>query len=99
MALQTRRRVDSCNHHSLAKMNRSQDGGDCQQQTCELDAHHDHANDPEEDDVVACLQQRCGVELLKVCRLVRPSHGGEREQARRKPRVQNVDILIHSSQM
>ncbi len=25
--------------------------------TCESDPHHDHADDPEEDDVVSCLQQ------------------------------------------
>ena len=49
--------------------------------TCEPDAHHDHADDPKEDDVIPSLQQGCGVKLVEVRRLVGPAHRREGKQA------------------
>lgn len=63
--------------------------------TRESDAHHDHAYHPEEDDVIACLQQRGGVELVEVGRFVGPAHGGEGEEAGGKPGIQHIHILQH----
>ena len=40
-----------------------------------LDAHHDHAGDPEKDDVVARLEHRAGIEACEVGRLLGPSKG------------------------
>ena len=57
----------------------------------ELQAHHDHARDPEEDDVEPRLEQRRRVERLEVGRTrVGPAEHGEREEARREPRVEHV---------
>lgn len=42
--------------------------------TSEVNTHHDHADDPEEYDVVSGLQQRSGVEVLEVGSLLRPAH-------------------------
>ena len=53
--------------------------------TRELDAHHDHARHPEEQDVVAGLEQLPGVEGLQVLRLLGPLEHGEGEPAGREP--------------
>mmetsp|Transcript_20475 Transcript_20475/g.38935 ORF Transcript_20475/g.38935 Transcript_20475/m.38935 type:complete len:281 (-) Transcript_20475:239-1081(-) len=59
----------------------------------EREAHHHHARHPEEEDVVPRLQQRPGEKVVQVRGLLRPSHGGEGEQARGEPRVQHVGVL------
>lgn len=61
--------------------------------TCELDAEHDHARHPEEEDVMPSLQESPGVELGKVGGLVGPPHGGEGPQATAEPGVQHILIL------
>eukprot|EP00955_Chlamydomonas_euryale_P008511 90662-Chlamydomonas_euryale.AAC.2 len=58
--------------------------------TRQLQPHHDHARDPEEEDVVASLQQRARVKLVQVGALLRPLEHAERKQAGREPRVQHV---------
>ena len=50
-----------------------------------LQPHHDHARHPEEEDVMPCLHDGCGVELGQVrgggvC--LRPAKGAEGPQAR-----------------
>ena len=60
----------------------------------ELQPHHDHPGDPEEDDVVGRDQGRGGVEALEVFGLLRPAQGRERPQGRGEPGVQNVRILV-----
>jgi hypothetical protein len=60
----------------------------------ELEAHHDHARDPEEEDVVAGLEEGVGVEGLEVgVLLVGPAEGGEGEEAGAEPRVEDVLVL------
>ena len=59
----------------------------------ELDAEHDHAGDPEEQDVEAGDQQRGGVERAQVGGLVGPAEGGEGPQAGAEPGVENVGVL------
>ena len=58
----------------------------------ELQAHHDHARDPEEEDVEARFQEGGRIERPELVRVLGPAHHGEREQAGREPRVQ--DILV-----
>lgn len=53
----------------------------------ELQAHHDHARDPEKEDVVAGLEERGGVEAREVGGLLWPRKHGEGEEAAREPRV------------
>ena len=58
----------------------------------ELDAEHYHPRAPEEDDVVASLQNRLGVESFHVRRFSRPTERGEWPQSRAKPRVEDIGI-------
>ena len=59
-----------------------------------LEAHHDHARDPEEDDVVARLHDRARVVLPQVGRLVGPAERAVRPERRREPGVEHVGVLI-----
>ena len=59
----------------------------------EAQGHHDHAGDPEEDDVVAGHQHAGGVEGVQFRRLLRPAEGAEGPQRGGKPRVQHVVVL------
>ncbi len=72
--------------------------------TGEVGRHHDHARNPEEDDVVAGHQharwqveivvaqaRRAGGGLRRFCSL-RPAHGGEGYQRRRVPGVEHVRV-------
>mmetsp|Transcript_6391 Transcript_6391/g.18099 ORF Transcript_6391/g.18099 Transcript_6391/m.18099 type:complete len:361 (-) Transcript_6391:857-1939(-) len=59
----------------------------------EVHAHHHHPGHPEEQNVVARLQEGRGVERLEVRRLVGPLEDGEGEQPRAEPRVQHVLVL------
>mmetsp|Transcript_18696 Transcript_18696/g.44683 ORF Transcript_18696/g.44683 Transcript_18696/m.44683 type:complete len:798 (+) Transcript_18696:625-3018(+) len=60
----------------------------------QLDPHHDHARDPEEEDVVPGLHHGRGVEPPQVLGgLVGPPEGGKRPQPRREPRVEHVLLL------
>ena len=58
-----------------------------------LEAGHDHARHPEEDDVVACHKYVRRVEVFELGRLLRPAQRGERPQAAGKPRIQHVLVL------
>ena len=60
----------------------------------EREAHHDHAGDPEEDDVVARDECRRRVEMLELRRLVRPAERLERPEARAEPRIEHVLVLM-----
>mmetsp|Transcript_29965 Transcript_29965/g.66349 ORF Transcript_29965/g.66349 Transcript_29965/m.66349 type:complete len:205 (-) Transcript_29965:1398-2012(-) len=59
----------------------------------QLDAHHHHASHPEEQDVVAGLQQRTGIEGGQVLILLRPAEDREGEEAGGEPCVQHVVVL------
>ncbi len=56
----------------------------------EMETHHHHAGDPEEDDVEAGDQHRGRIEALQLRRLVRPAERRERPQRRREPGVEHV---------
>ena len=58
-----------------------------------LDAEHDHAGDPEEEDVVAGLHDAAGVEGAEVVGLVGPAQGGMRPEAGAEPGVEDVRVL------
>ena len=58
----------------------------------ELDAHHDHARDPQEDDVARRAEHVRRVEVGEVGGLVRPAEGGERPQRRAEDRHQRVRL-------
>jgi len=59
----------------------------------ELKPHHDHAGDPEEDDIKPSHHQGRGVEVLKFRCPFRPAHRGERPKSAAEPRVQHVLVL------
>ena len=56
----------------------------------ELQAHHDHPRDPEEQDVEPGHQHRARIEALQLRRFLRPAQGRERPQGRGKPGVEHV---------
>jgi hypothetical protein len=60
----------------------------------EVRGHHDHAGDPEEDDVEAGDQHRRRQEVLQLRRLVRPAERRERHERRREPRVEHVLVAL-----
>mmetsp|Transcript_2264 Transcript_2264/g.6978 ORF Transcript_2264/g.6978 Transcript_2264/m.6978 type:complete len:363 (-) Transcript_2264:1436-2524(-) len=60
----------------------------------ELQAHHDHSRDPEEQDVVARLETRRRVELVQVRGLFGPADRREGPEPRREPRVQHVAVAF-----
>ena len=59
----------------------------------EVVAHDDHAGDPEEEDVVAGLEDGVRVEGLEVCGLVGPAEDGEGVQRGGEPGVEDVFVL------
>ncbi len=59
----------------------------------QLEAQHDHARDPEEDDVVAGLHDRSGVVAVEIRGGLGPTERRERPQARAEPRVEDVGVL------
>ena len=58
----------------------------------EVQGHHDHPGDPEEDDVVAGDEHRRRQEELELLGLLRPAERRERHQRRRIPGVEHVGI-------
>ena len=58
----------------------------------EVQRHHDHPGDPEEDDVVAGDQHVGGQEQVLLDRLGRPAEGRERELRGRVPGVEHVFV-------
>jgi hypothetical protein len=60
----------------------------------ELEPHHDHPGDPEEDDVEAGDQHRGGVEGLEPLRVLRPAEGGEGPERGAEPGVEHVRVLL-----
>ena len=59
-------------------------------------AHHDHAGDPEEQDVEAGDHQRGGVVGAQVLGLVGPAEGGEGPEAGAEPGVEHVGVLLEA---
>ena len=53
----------------------------------------DHTDNPEEDDIITGYQDICGIKILQILGLLRPSQGLKRPQRRRKPRIQGIGIL------
>ena len=62
----------------------------------EVNARHDHAGDPEEQDVVARDEHRGGIEVRQIGRLIGPAQRGKRPEPGRKPRVEHVFVLHHA---
>ncbi len=58
----------------------------------EVQRHHDHPSDPEEDDVEAGDQHRGRQEQVEVFGFFRPAERGERHQRRGKPGIEHVWI-------
>src|SRR5579883_1973639 len=58
----------------------------------EVEPHHHHPGDPEEDDVEAGDEHRSGVIALQLWRLVRPAHGREWPQRGGEPSVEHILI-------
>ncbi|MDT4793166.1 hypothetical protein FQZ97_256800 [compost metagenome] len=63
----------------------------------QVHGQHDHAGDPEEDDVEAGDQHVGGVEGLEELGLFRPAEGGEGPQARAEPGVEHVFVLAQGA--
>ena len=61
----------------------------------EVQRAHDHAGDPQRDDVARGDQRRRGVMALEQLRLLRPALRGEGPQLRAEPGVQHVLVLMH----
>ena len=59
----------------------------------ELDPHHHHAGDPEEDDLAGRGQEGRRIEGLELGCLLGPSEDGERPQRRAEPGVEHVLLL------
>ena len=59
----------------------------------EMQAHHHHPGDPEEDDVEAGDQGVGGIEPAQVLRLFGPAQGRERPQGGGEPGVEDVLVL------
>ena len=59
----------------------------------ELEPEHDHAGDPEEDDVEAGDQHIGGIEVGHLRRRVGPAQGGKRPQGGGEPGVEHVVVL------
>ena len=60
--------------------------------TGQVRRHHDHARDPEEDDVKACDQYARGQIAFVVWCLLGPTQRGERHERGRKPGVEYIWI-------
>ena len=61
----------------------------------EVQRAHDHAGDPQRDDVARGDERRRGVMALEQLRLLRPALRGEGPQLRAEPGVQHVLVLMH----
>ena len=59
--------------------------------------HHDHAGNPEEDDVEAGYHHAGWVELTQGVGVFRPAKGREGPQRRREPGVENVFVLTQGN--
>jgi hypothetical protein len=63
----------------------------------ETQTHHDHACDPEEDNITASFQKVSGEESLEIGVLsVRPAESREGEQTRGEPGIEHVLVLRES---
>ena len=63
---------------------------------CELDPEHDHARNPEEENIPASLEDGHWVELLHVGGLVGPAEGREGPEAGGEPCVEDIGVLLKS---
>ena len=61
----------------------------------EVQRAHDHAGDPQRDDVARGDERRRGVMALEQLRLLRPALRGKGPQLRAEPSVQHVLVLMH----
>ncbi len=60
----------------------------------ELEAHHDHACDPEEDDVATGAEHVGGIEGVKLRRLLGPAERRERPQRAGEPGIEHVGVAL-----
>ena len=63
----------------------------------EAQSHHDHARDPEEDDVISRNERRCRIEMAEVFRLLGPAQRLERPESRAEPRIEHILILMDAA--
>ena len=59
----------------------------------ELEPHHDHARDPEEDDIEAGHQHAGGVEIPEAFALFGPAQRGEGPERRAEPGIEHILVL------
>src|SRR5579871_6948736 len=62
-----------------------------------MTAEHDHARDPEEQDLVSSDQQRRRVEDFQIARLLRPAERCEGKQAGGEPGIEHIRDLLDGS--
>mmetsp|Transcript_20615 Transcript_20615/g.42993 ORF Transcript_20615/g.42993 Transcript_20615/m.42993 type:complete len:567 (-) Transcript_20615:452-2152(-) len=60
----------------------------------QLQTHHDHPRYPKENNIQSSLEKGGWVERLQVVCLLRPTHHGEREEARGEPCIKNIGITF-----
>ena len=60
-----------------------------------LYAHHHHAGDPEEENVIPRLHHAGGIEVAQVLSLFRPSKGGVGDQRGTEPSVQHIRVPFY----
>ena len=65
----------------------------------ELDPHHHHPRDPEEDDLPRGRQEAGGIKGLQIGGLLGPAEGGERPQRRAEPRVEHVRLPLQGGRV
>ena len=57
-------------------------------------SHHDHARDPEEDNIEARDQHRRRIVFLQILRVIRPAQRRKRPQSGAEPRIQDIRVLF-----
>ena len=55
---------------------------------------HDHARDPEEQNIIACFHVGSWIKIFQIGRLLRPAQSGEGPKSRREPCIQHIIILM-----
>ena len=55
-----------------------------------LDAHHDHAGNPEEEDVIAGFHDGGRIKIVQVLGIIRPAQGGMRPETGTEPGIQHI---------
>src|SRR5215469_313962 len=62
----------------------------------EMDAGHNHTRDPEENNIVAGLQNAGWVVATQIMSIVRPAQGAEWPEPGAEPGIQNIGVLMNA---